>query len=350
MLNLTRKRLLVTGSCGTIGSELVRQLLKNKPLEVIGIDNNESEIFFQSEEYRDYNNARFYHSDIRDLNDLTRHFENIDIVFHVAALKHVSVSERSPHQVIQSNIIGVQNIIEAAQRCNVKKVLFTSSDKAVNPTNVMGTSKLMGERLITSANNLYREGPIYASTRFGNVLGSSGSVVGIFQNQISKGGPITVTDKSMSRFVMSIKKAVNMIIDSITLMKGGEVFVTKMNSIKIIDLAEVMAEELGPIHGFDPKEIKINFIGSKPGEKYYEELMSLEEIKRSIELPEYFSITPPFKSLYKKIEYNYKEVLSNKIEQAYTSNQSVHLTKVQLKKFLNEELLLKMNNPEDNNF
>ena len=185
---LSQKRILITGACGTVGSELTRQLLEDhNPLEVVGIDNNESGLFFQEQKYLSHKNARFTLADIRDCEKLIRMMQDIDIVFHTAALKHVILCERSPFEAIQTNILGVKNIINAASACKVEKVIFTSSDKAVNPTNVMGTSKLMGERIMTAANSNQRnETTIFASTRFGNVLGSRGSVIPIFKEQIKK--------------------------------------------------------------------------------------------------------------------------------------------------------------------
>jgi len=206
------KSILVTGSCGTVGTELVKQLLTDEayaPKELIGIDNNESALFFQDQQYLNAPSAHFYVTDIRDKDALTHKMVGVDVVFHAAALKHVILCERSPEQAVQTNINGVQNIIAAANANSVETVIFTSSDKAVNPTNVMGTSKLMGERLMTAANSNKRQhGPIFASTRFGNVLGSNGSVIPIFHNQIARGGPVTLTDKDMTRFVMSNQESV----------------------------------------------------------------------------------------------------------------------------------------------
>ncbi|MBT4732583.1 polysaccharide biosynthesis protein, partial [Candidatus Woesearchaeota archaeon] len=238
------KSIFVTGSCGTIGAELIVQLLSNpkySPNEVIGIDNNESSLFFQDQQFLDDSRASFFVADIRDKDELSKRMRGVDVVIHAAALKHVILCERSPEQAVQTNINGVQNIISAADMNNVEVVIFTSSDKAVNPTNVMGTTKLMGERLITAANSSKREnGPIFASTRFGNVLGSSGSVIPIFRNQISNGGPVTLTDRNMTRFVMSVEEAVELVLNSVIEAKGGEVFVTKMPVMRIKDLAVAM--------------------------------------------------------------------------------------------------------------
>jgi len=338
------KKILITGVCGTVGSELIKQLILNNeysPKKIIGLDNNESALFFIAQEYQDFNNVSFYISDVRDKDDLINLMKGVDIVFHVAALKHVILNEFSPNQTVNTNIIGVQNIIDAANINNVEKVIFTSSDKAVNPTNVMGTSKLMGERLITAANSFSNgKGPIFSSTRFGNILGSNGSVMEIFHSQISKGGPITLTDPNMTRFVMNVRESVELILKSTKLAKGGEVFITKMPIIKIIDLAQVMIEQLAPVYGFNPSEIEIKEIGVKPGEKLYEELMSDEETGRAIELSNYFSVLPAFKNAYKNIKYNYKDIISTNLVNPYVSKYEKPLNKKELLNFLNKSCLI----------
>jgi FlaA1/EpsC-like NDP-sugar epimerase len=330
------KRVLVTGSCGTIGSELVRQLIEEYCAgEVIGIDNNESEIFFQEQRYSNHGHCRFLLADIRDRDKLSRIFQGIDIVFHSAAYKHVILCERSPFEAVQTNILGVHNIVDAACENHVEIVIFTSSDKAVNPTNVMGTSKLMGERLMTAANSNMRAGKtVFASTRFGNVLGSRGSVIPIFKKQIEKGGPITLTDERMTRFIMSIREAVGLVIDSALIARGGEVFVTKMPVLRIRDLADVMIEELASVYGRSSSDITIDIIGTKPGEKLYEELMSDEETSRTWELKRYFVVLPAFRSLYREIEYEYEDVIRTGLDKAYHSANEPALDKKVLRDFL----------------
>jgi FlaA1/EpsC-like NDP-sugar epimerase len=244
-------------------------------------------------------------------------------------------------EAVQTNIVGVQNVILAATENHVQRVIFTSSDKAVNPTNVMGTSKLMGERLMTAANsNMRHEGSIFASTRFGNVLGSRGSVIPIFREQIRKGGPITLTDTEMTRFIMSIKGAVQLVIDSAAICNGGEVFVTKMPVISIKDLAEVMIQELAPEYGYAPEDINIRIIGTKPGEKMYEELMSREETRRSWELDRYFAVMPAFTCIYRDLIYRYQDVVSTKVTNPYHSDNERPLTKEELSDFLIDNNLL----------
>jgi len=336
------KRVLVTGACGTVGKELTRQLLENYGVrELIGIDNNESELFFLEQEFSNSGNARFFLGDIRDFNKLLTKFKQMDVVFHTAAYKHVILCERSPFEAVQTNILGVNNIIAAARATGVERLIFTSSDKAVNPTSVMGTSKLMGERLITAAHsNLRDNGTIYAATRFGNVLGSRGSVIPIFREQIRKGGPVTLTDPEMTRFIMSIREAVRLVIDSAIIAKGGEVFVTKMPVIKIKDLAEVMIEELAERYGHRPQDIPIEIIGFKPGEKIYEELMSHEEIRRTTELKNYFAVLPAFRSLYCSTVYKYEDTISETIDQPYNSANEMPLSQDELKTFIHRNNLL----------
>ena len=219
----TGKKILVTGACGTVGSVLFGQLVEYaKDAEITGIDNNESELFLLQQKYVDSANVNFFLADVRDKARLSQNMTGVDIVFHTAAFKHVVLCEQSPFEAVQTNIIGVQNLIAACIENNVKKVIFTSSDKAVNPTSVMGTSKLMGERLMTAANaNSRVKGPVFASTRFGNVMGSRGSVIPIFKEQIRNGGPLTLTDATMTRFIMSIHEAVRLVMESASSCDGG---------------------------------------------------------------------------------------------------------------------------------
>lgn len=338
-----RKRILITGVCGTIGSSLISQLLGKDygEVEVIGLDNNESGLFYLEQQFLNDPRAIFFLADIRDRDKLCRKMRGVDVVFHTAAFKHVILCERSPFEAVLTNINGVQNVIYAACENNVERVIFTSSDKAVNPTNVMGTSKLMGERLMTAANsNFHGAGPIFASTRFGNVLGSNGSVVPIFHKQIAKGGPVTLTHPEMTRFVMSVDQAVKLVIDSAALARGGDVLVTKMPVIRIKDLAEVMIKELAPWYGHDPQKLEIVEIGTKPGEKLYEELMSHEEMSRTVELPRYFSVLPAFRDIYRDIKYDYPEMSTDRIARPYNSSHEEPLSQPELLSFLREKRIL----------
>ena len=288
--NFKGRSVLITGACGTVGAELTRQVVKAGAARVVCVDNNETELFFLQEAYKAHGSVSCYLADIRDLEALKQRMQSIEIVLHSAALKHVGLCEDSPAQAVRTNIDGTQNVIDAALANNVERVIFTSSDKAVNPTNVMGTSKLMGERLMTAASlNNRNSKTIFASTRFGNVLGSRGSVLPLFARQIKAGGPITLTDKAMTRFIMTLEEAVDLVLHSAWLATGGEVFVTKMPIARIEDIALHMRAVLAA-----DKEMPITEIGAKPGEKMYEELMNDEEVRRTYELDDFFVVLPAF--------------------------------------------------------
>ncbi|MCL4457698.1 MAG: polysaccharide biosynthesis protein [Nitrospirae bacterium] len=330
------KKILITGAAGTVGAELGRQLHHAGAGELRLMDNNETGMFFLMEQYRN-NGAFCFLGDVRDRDKVEKLTNGVDIIFHCAAFKHVILSEYNPFDVVQTNIMGVENIIRAATLHKVKYVLFTSSDKAVNPTNVMGTSKLMGEKLMTAANAVMSNGKtVFASTRFGNVIGSRGSVVPLFMRQIRSGGPVTITDRQMTRFIMTVREAAHMVLQSLTLARGGEVFVTKMPVVSIQDLAEVMIDILAPKYGYRPGNIEITDIGAKPGEKLYEELMSDEESHRSVELREMYVITPAFKNIYNSIHYEYEGFVSGIIQKPYISSGEEPLGKDRLKTYLLE--------------
>lgn len=315
------KSILVTGAVGTVGKALVDKLanLEKPPRLITGIDNNESNLFFAHSAYSENDKVNFFLCDIRNYEDINRLCRGVDIVLHAAALKHVVINEYSPEQAVQTNIIGTQNIIRAAEELGIERVIFTSSDKAVNPTNVMGTSKLMGERLITAANAKNTK-TIFASTRFGNVLGSNGSVVEIFKKQLAERQPLTITDERMSRFVMSIDEAADLVLESVFLAKGGEVLITKMPVVKIPDLASALTDLLKERLDYNPLTIQRKIIGLKAGEKMYEELMSEEETFRAVELDRYFVVIPAFKALYRPICFDYDNVVSSTVVNPYNSN------------------------------
>jgi FlaA1/EpsC-like NDP-sugar epimerase len=338
------KRVMITGVCGTVGSELATQLTNDfDVMELVGLDNNESELFFLEQNLSKHGNTVFYLADVRDKAKLGRQMKDIDVVFHTAAYKHVILCERSPLEAVQTNILGVHNVVTAAIENGVEMMVFTSSDKAVNPTSVMGTSKLMGERLMTAANTNSKDMTSrFASTRFGNVLGSRGSVIPIFKEQIRRGGPVTLTDPEMTRFIMSIKQAVRLVIESAVLAKGGEVFITKMPVIRIKDLAEVMIEKLAPQSGHRVGDIDIEIMGTKPGEKMYEELMNQEETRRAFELERYFVVQPAFDDAGRDVEYYYPKVVNTKVHNPYNSANEKPLSREALSEFLEENNLLQV--------
>lgn len=329
------KTVLVTGSCGTVGAELVRQLVESPVDKIVCLDNNETELFFQAEQYKDSGKIHAYLADVRDREALKLRMQGVDIVLHSAALKHVGLCEDSPSQAVRTNIDGTQNVIDAALKNDVERVVFTSSDKAVNPTNVMGTSKLMGERLMTAAahSNLDRK-TIFASTRFGNVLGSRGSVVPLFLRQIKSGGPITLTDRKMTRFIMTLEEAARLVLSSVWIAKGGEVMVTKMPVARIEDVAHAMKEAFS-----NGREIEIKEIGAKPGEKMYEELMNDEEVRRTWEIGDFFVILSAFSDK-SKGDYHYVESASQP-SKPYNSAFELAMTYEELKAYFDKRGVFK---------
>jgi FlaA1/EpsC-like NDP-sugar epimerase len=326
------KVVLVTGAVGTIGHEIISQLIPLEPRSIIGIDNNETELFFAKHTFSDWDHVSFALTDVSDIDGLKAVMDGVDIVIHTAGLKHVGLSEQTPHAAIQVNVLGTYNVIQAAHATGVQRVLFTSSDKAVNPTSVMGTSKLMAERLMTAASTSMRpHSPIFASSRFGNVLGSRGSVIPLFRRQIAAGGPVTLTDRQMTRFIMTLREAVQLVMESVFLAKGGEVFITKM---PIEDMALIMIEELAPVHGHEPQEVHIRTVGPRPGEKMYEELMNEEEVRRTIELENHFVVVPAFHRNGSKPQYVYPKMRSEPLNRPYNSSTSSALTREELREYL----------------
>lgn len=282
----------ITGVCGTVGKEMVKQLLQSDPeLNILGVDINETDLFFINQEYGKYENFKAYYCDIRDLTELKKLTAGRKIMLHTAALKHVGICEDSPNQAIQTNVIGTQNCIEVSENNGLERFLFTSSDKAVNPTNVMGTTKLLGEKLVTAAAQTSRSGCIYSSTRFGNVVGSRGSVVPIFKAQLESGKRLTVTHPSMTRFLMSLEQAVDLTLKSLLIAQNGDVMITKMPVCNITDIARVM------LSAGNRSPDEIDYIGIKPGEKLYEELNNEEEIDRTTDIGDFLRIVPSFSKI-----------------------------------------------------
>ena len=267
------KRILITGAGGSIGSELVRQCLKYEPALLVMLDNSEINLFDIEREVISMSTnvlVKPLLSNIRDINILNKVFTEYEpqVVFHAAAYKHVSMQEAFPWEAIHTNVLGTSHLVKASLEHNVEKFVLVSTDKAVKPVNVMGATKRIAELVCQGANSEY--GTRFMSVRFGNVLGSSGSVIPIFQEQIRAGGPVTITDPDMERYFMSVPEAAQLILQAGSIGDGGEVFVLDMGDpIKILDIAN----ELIRLSGFEPElDIPISFIGARPGEKKIEEL------------------------------------------------------------------------------
>lgn len=283
------KKILVTGGTGTVGRVLVQRLLEYDAAVVRVYSRDEHKQFMMQQDFANNpkkNRLRFLLGDVRDKERLQRAAEDINIIFHLAALKHVPACEYNPSEAVKTNVIGTQNVIDCAIENGVSTLVYASTDKAASPTNTMGASKLLAERLVSSADQW--KGPRdmkFLSVRFGNILNSRGSVAPLFQRQIAAGGPLTITEPLMTRFFMGVERAVELIFKSLMISQGGETFVFKMPVLCIGDLARAMVELSG-------KDIKIDKIGIRPGEKMYEELMSEEESARALETDELFIIMP----------------------------------------------------------
>lgn len=287
------KTILVTGGGGSIGSELCRQISKFKPEKLLILDIYENNVYdVQMELNRTYPelNKEVIIASIRELGRLREIFQTYkpDVVFHAAAHKHVPLMEENPAEAIKNNIIGTYNVLKCAQEYNIKKFVQISTDKAVNPTNIMGATKRFCEIMVQAFDKASTTE--YVAVRFGNVLGSNGSVIPLFKKQIAQGGPVTVTHPEINRFFMTIPEAAQLVIQAGAIAKGGEIFVLDMGKpVKIVDLAR----DLITLSGYKPDvEIKIEYTGLRPGEKLYEELLMDEVALTSTEHDKIFVEKP----------------------------------------------------------
>jgi len=279
------KKILITGGTGSIGSCIVKELLK---FDVSKIDIFSRDEIKQFTMKRIFNDKRlnFIVGDIREYRSLERVFEinNFDIVYHTAAMKHVVICEENPLEAVKTNIIGTQNIVNLARKYGVPKLINISTDKAVNPCNVMGATKLIGERIVLNAN--------YTSVRFGNVAGSRGSVIPVLIEEMLRKKQITITNPNVTRFIMKTSDAVKLILKATQYAKGGEVFVLKMRAFKLSDLVDVLVNCIAPKFGIHGKEVKVNVIGSLPGEKQHENIIDELEVPYLHDLGDFYVIKP----------------------------------------------------------
>ncbi|PGZ63131.1 hypothetical protein COE58_07410 [Bacillus cereus] len=277
---ITGKTILVTGAGGSIGSEICRQVMKYKPAKIVLLGHGENSIYNIEMEMRvTYKDTVEITTEIADVQDRHKIFEIMKkhqpyVVYHAAAHKHVPLMERNPEEAVKNNIFGTKNVAEAADTFKINTFVMVSTDKAVNPTNVMGATKRFAEMLVQHMASVSTN-TRFVAVRFGNVLGSRGSVIPLFKKQIQKGGPVTVTHPDMIRYFMTIPEASRLVIQAGTLARGGELFVLDMGDpVKIVDLAK----NLITLSGFSIEEIGIEFTGLRPGEKMYEELLNEGEI------------------------------------------------------------------------
>jgi UDP-N-acetylglucosamine 4,6-dehydratase len=283
MSRLDGASVLITGGTGSLGKSLVEYLLKETKARRIAIfSRDELKQHHLRIQFQDDPRLRWFLGDIRDLDRLKRAFHGVDYVIHTAALKQVDTGEYNPMEFVKTNVLGSQNVIDASIEAGVKRVVALSTDKASSPINLYGATKLTADKLFVAANNYsHAYGTSFAVVRYGNVMGSRGSVIPFFQDIAAQGNPLPITDLRMTRFWISIESAVKFVIDSLEMMTGGELYVPRIPSMKIIDLAHAVAP------GSELEEI-----GMRPGEKLHEEMISSDDSRRTIILQNRFVVTP----------------------------------------------------------
>ncbi len=281
------RRILVTGGTGSFGKKFIEYVIEHDcPEEIVVFSRDEMKQFLMNEEYKNKgknNILKFVIGDVRDKERLDLACKGIDYIIHTAAMKIVPSAEENPTEVIKTNILGAMNIIDVALKNNIQKVIALSTDKACNPVNLYGATKLCSDKLFISANShSYPRGTSFSVVRYGNVVGSRGSVVPFFLEK-KKEGVIPITDERMTRFWITLEHGVKFVIRSLENMKGGELFIPKISSMKIIDLAKVIAPEC-----------KIEYIGIRPGEKLHEVMISSDDARNTLEFDDYYMIKPNF--------------------------------------------------------
>ena len=321
------KSILLTGGTGSFGQKFTENLCKNHNFKKLIIFSRDELKQSEMKKKFPYKNLRFFLGDIRDYDRINTALNDINIVVHSAALKQVPAAEYNPSEFIKTNILGTENILKASINNNVDKVISLSTDKAASPINLYGATKLVADKLVSSANNMVgSKNIIFSSVRYGNVLNSRGSVIPLFKELARQNKDISITDKKSTRFILSLDDGVNFVINCIKIMKGGEIFVPKINSIKIVDLANHLA----------PKQKK-NIIGLRPGEKVHEILISKNESQNVNEFKKFYVIKPAIVLNRKKdfLKYNAEIGKEVKDDFEYDSFNNKDLLKInELKNFI----------------
>lgn len=283
-MDIDNSSILITGGTGSFGKMFVKHLLKNYNMKRIVVYSRDELKQFEMQQEISHPSLRYFIGDIRDLERLKRALSDIKIIVHAAALKQVVASEYNPIEAIKTNVLGAENILNASLDCGIERVIALSTDKAVNPVNLYGATKLCSDKLFIAANNLSGvNGPRFSVVRYGNVIGSRGSVIPFFKERVST-GKLTITDPRMTRFWISVDEGVKFVDRSLRLMHGGEVFVPKIPSMKIIDLARA----IGP-------DCEMEVIGIRPGEKLHEMLIPADEALNTVEFDDLYVIKPGYR-------------------------------------------------------
>ncbi len=312
MNNFDNKTILITGGTGSFGKRCTETILKRyTPKRLIIFSRDELKQYEMSRQFseKEFHCIRYFLGDIRDKERLNRAFHNVDIVIHAAALKQVPSAEYNPFEAVKTNILGSQNVINVAIDQGVKRIIFLSTDKAANPVNLYGATKLCSEKLFIAGNSYVGfNHSIFSVVRYGNVVGSRGSAIPLFLEYKEK-GYLPITDPKMTRFWITLEQGVNFVLQGIERMVGGEVFVPKLPSMNIMDLARAIA----------PK-CKYEVIGIRPGEKLHEVLITREDARRTIEFDEYYLIQPDFNYWGKRFNINSGKLVSENFEYNSESN------------------------------
>lgn len=317
---LSNKTVLVTGGTGSFGKKFIKKALEENVKKVIVFSRDELKQYEMKQEFKD-ERIRFFIGDVRDKDRLNRAFDGVDVVIHAAAMKHVDACEYNPFEAIKTNIHGAQNIIEAAIDRGVEKVIALSTDKACSPVNLYGATKLASDKLFVAANSYVGDKKTrFAVVRYGNVVGSRGSVVPFFK-KIRHTGVIPITDERMTRFWITLDQGVQFVLDNLERMQGGEIFIPKIPSMKVTDLAKAIAPEC-----------EIEIIGIRPGEKLHEAMIMEDDARHTVEFDNYYVIQPEF-TWWKKEKHLEGKKLSDGF--AYTSDSNTDwLTIEQLKELV----------------
>ena len=326
------KKILITGGTGSLGQALTKRLLEMNVDTIRIFSRNEEKQIKMENQFND-ERLRFLLGDINDYERLKRAFENIDIVFHTAALKHVPKIEYNPFEAIKTNVIGSQNVIDACLHENVEKAVAIGTDKAVSPLNTYGATKLLMEKLFVTANNFAdpeRHITKFISVRYGNVFGSSGSVIPVFLEQIKKNKKITITDSQMTRFSITMNEALDFILNATDSGKGSEIFVPKMRAYNIMDLKDAIQDLF--------ENVSEEIIGIRSGEKLHEMLINEDEIRYSWEYNNMYLITNPSYPLFhtNNIRDVYEGIKKIENVKDYSSDQVNKISKIELKKMIEE--------------
>ena len=321
---LDNSSILITGGTGSLGRVLLDEILNTTTARrVVIFSRDELKQYNLRSEFKNNARIRWFIGDIRDVERLKRALHGIDYVIHAAALKQVDTGEYNPMEFINTNVMGSQNVIDASIATGVKKVVALSTDKASSPINLYGATKLTADKLFVAANNYsYSYGTTFSVVRYGNVMGSRGSVIPFFTHLAEQGMPLPITDLRMTRFWISINQAVRFVLESLEIMTGGELYVPRIPSMKIVDLAHAVAPGA-----------KLHEVGMRPGEKLHEEMISSDDSRRTIILKNRYVVTPVV------AEWGYQAPVGKSMEEgmAYRSDTNeLWMTKEDIKKFIKE--------------